>query len=157
MLLTFSVKAQFNTASIDPYLDIRSFMSLRIEVSNKTLDYAFSTDKEFSDGILKNSVMTAFIKSNQNWRLSVSAETPFFTNTTTGTISNLPCGILSIRKENKTGFNTISITPTEITNGPRGSDKPPLNRFNLDLNANPGLGHDGGSYVIGVIFTLSPD
>ena len=157
MLMTVSVKAQFNSASIDPYLDIRSFMSLKIEVSNKTLDYAFASEKDFSDGILKNNVMTAYIKSNQNWRLSISAETAYFTNTSTGTTSNLPCSILSIRKENKVGFTTISVTPAEITNGPRGSDTPPNNRFSLDLNANPGLGHDGGSYVIGIIFTLTPD
>lgn len=156
-LLPIETLGQIGNGGIHPYLDIRSFMSLKVDVGKPGLDYTFDSDKTYNSGIVNSKAFDVKIKSNQNWRLTVSSQTAFFSNVSSGSFSNVPSKVLSIKADKSNTFLPVQLNPVEIANGKRGSDNKSGNSFDLDLKADPGLNYDGGIYALTIVFSLSPD
>jgi hypothetical protein len=69
----------------------------------------------------------------------------------------MPATILSIRKAGTGSYQTISSASNVTLNtGSRtGSSSPYTSAFDVDLIANPGFNFNGGTYSIGLIYTLT--
>lgn len=132
-------------------------MSFKVEVVGNDLEYTFQESNDYANGITKQSVFKVSVKSNKNWRVFVSSDSPFFTPLTPGSSSNLPVSSLGMRKANETTFNNLQVTYVELSNGNRGGWGRPGNVFFVDLKADPGANYSGGSYVCDVAFTITAD
>lgn len=151
------VKAQvLSTQVLQARIDIRSVMYLTVTTTGQNLDYNFYTSNDYLNGIAKTGVFLVKIKSNQNWRLGVSASRPFF-NFNGSTSFVIPASALHLKHSNSVQYATLSTNVIELANGHRGSESRPGNTFLLDMKAMPSGAAVGGLYDLDIVFTLSPD
>ena len=151
------VKAQvISTQVLQARIDIRSVMYLSVTTFGQNLDYNFYTSDDYLNGITKAGVFLVKIKSNQNWRLGVSASRPYF-NFNGSTSFVMPASVLQLKHSNATQFAILGVNVVELANGHRGSELRPGNTFLLDMKALPSGPAQGGLYDIDIVFTLSPD
>lgn len=148
---------QIGSASIFPFLDIRSIIIFDVSVTGKGLEYDFKSSDQLSSGLVGNNIFRARVKSNQNWIMSVHADSPTFLNTMNNRPSGMPCNIIGIRAENKANFVTIGVDPVGIASGYRGNDKRNGNTFSMDMEVTPGDFSEAGRYYLNLIFTITPD
>lgn len=154
-MISISTYAQSGTAAIYPYVDIRPFMSLKVEVSPIGLNYSFTEMEDFENGISKSGVFNISVKSNQNWILMVSSSQVYLNAVSTQGDPNIPVSILSVKKSLENSFLPIQKNFTQVTSGNRGGSNRAGNSFNLDLKASPGFNYATGFYTCDVVFTMT--
>lgn len=146
------------TFFINPSLDIRSIINFKVVVvNNNNLNFSFRSMDDYQNGITKPSAFEVTIKSNQNWRLTVSSSDQYLIPTSNGAANNIPSSVFGLKKVNVSSFTSLSTTQKEIANGSRGGPNKTGNRFNLDLLCNPGLSYNGMGYMCEVVFTITSD
>lgn len=153
--LSASVYAQpksFN-GSASGTIGVFSVMSLNF--TNLTGVVSFNTPDDYFSGITINNAATIAVKSNVNWQLSVSAQSAFFMPMSQGASSDMPASVLGIRRNGTTTFLQMNTGSQTLKTGNKGAATATGNTFDIDTRINPGFGYSGGSYNIGVLFTLS--
>jgi len=153
--LSASVYAQpksFN-GSASGTIGVFSVMSLNF--TNLTGVVSFNTPDDYFSGITINNAATIAVKSNVNWQLSVSAQSAFFMPMSQGASSDMPSSVLGIRRNGTTTFLQMNTGSQTLKTGNKGAATATGNTFDIDTRINPGFGYSGGSYNIGVLFTLS--
>ncbi|SOE20475.1 hypothetical protein SAMN06298216_0965 [Spirosomataceae bacterium TFI 002] len=153
----FNLFAQ-ETSSINPSLDIRTIINLKVLVINSVnLNFSFRNIDDYENGITKTGAFEVTVKSNQNWRLTIASSDPFLIPTSPGGTSDIPSGVFGLKKTSSSNFTTLSTTQKEVANGSRGGPNKSGNKFNLDLLCNPGYLYNGQAYMCEVIFTITAD
>ena len=94
----FNLFAQ-ETSSINPSLDIRSIINLKVLVVNSAnLNFSFHNIDDYENGITKTDAFEVTVKSNQNWRLTIASSDPFLIPTSPGGTSDIPSGVFGLKK-----------------------------------------------------------
>lgn len=153
-LLTVAIKAysQSLTQSVSGSITISSAMSVGI-TGGATI--SFTSLDDYTNGKTLVNYATCTLRSNQLWLVSVRANATYFTAGSGGS-TDMPAGILSIRKNGTTSFLTISSSSSvTLATGSRTSSYPYYTTYNVDVKANPGYSYNGGTYSIGLIYTLT--
>jgi hypothetical protein len=151
--LSIYAKSQSFSQNTTGKITIASVMN--ISVSTGTA-FSFSTIDNYLNGVTKTNFSTVTVKSNNLWLVNVQANAVYFTAGGGGS-TDMPASILSIRKAGTGSYQPISSTANVTLNtGSRtGSSAPYTNTFDVDLIANPGFNFNGGTYSIGLIYTLT--
>ena len=157
-LLFITLKTIGQTSdSVLPFIIVKPIMCLNV-ASDKgdMVEFEFKGDNDLINGIEDKKAINVAIKSNQNWRLSISSYYTYMTYLN-GDLSLLPVSILSFEPQDNGEPVVLSLVEQEIANGPRGGIKEKDNNFSIDVTATPGVFTVAGTFIANVIFTLSPD
>lgn len=143
---------QTYTRTTSGYIDIASVMNVSVS-GGATI--AFNDADDYANGKTMSDYATCTIKSNTLWLVSVRTNSYFFTAGSGGTWY-MPASILSIRKAGTSTFSTISSWyNVSLASGSRTGGAPFYTSFDVDLKANPGFNYSGGTYSIGLIYTIT--
>ncbi len=135
------------------YFMIYSVMD--VSVSNGAT-ITFNNLDDYAEGKTMNYYAACSVKSNNLWLVSVKANANYFTAGSGGS-TDMPPSILSIRRSGTSTFYPLSASAAvNLTTGNRSGSTPPYySIFNIDLFANPGYNYNGGSYSIGLVYTVT--
>ncbi len=153
--LSASVYAQPKSFNGNASGTISVFSVMSLNFTNLTGVVSFNTPDDYFSGITLNNAATIAVKSNVNWQLSVSAQSAFFMPMSQGASSDMPSTVLGIRRNGNTTFLQMNTSSQTLKTGNKGAATATGNTFDIDTRINPGFGYSGGSYNIGVLFTLS--
>ena len=128
---------------------------MAMSFTNNTGTVSFSSASNYQNGQTISNYASLAIKSNIPWKLTYAAQAALFTATGGGASTNMPCGIVSLKQSTGSTFTAISTTSTTLVNGNAGNAAATGNSFNIDMNINPGFTYKGGTYSLGIIFTLT--
>ncbi|OSZ78725.1 hypothetical protein CAP35_10900 [Chitinophagaceae bacterium IBVUCB1] len=134
---------------------ISVFSVMSLNFTNLTGVISFNTPDDYFSGITMNNAATISVKSNVNWQLSVSAQSAFFMPMSQGASTDMPASVLGIRRNGTTTYMQMNTASQTLKTGNKGAATATGNTFDIDTRINPGFGYSGGSYNIGVLFTLS--
>lgn len=152
-LVITSSKAQYSfTSSVSGSIYFSSVQSLTL--TGGTGIPTLSSSSDFMNGIEMTNYLTATIKSNVPWTLSVQSTNSFFTPMNGGS-TNMPASVLGIKTTNDNNYTSLSTNSVTLKTGNKGSGTTPGNSFSLDLKFNPGFSYQGGIYTLGLMYTLS--
>ena len=151
--LSIYAQGQSLTDNVVGKITISSVMNVSASAGTA---YSFSTMDHYLNGVTKTNFSTVTVKSNNLWLVNVQANATYFTAGSGGS-TNMPASILSIRKAGTSSYQTVSSSSniTLNTGSRTGSSSPYTSTFNVDLIANPGFNFNGGTYSIGLIYTLT--
>lgn len=116
---------------------------------------SFDDENDYNNGVTVATYANAWVKANLPWILTVKAQTANFTPMTTGGSTNMPCGIVSVKKSTNTPWVTLTTNAQTVTTGPLGPNTVSGNTFNISMRFNPGWSYAGGLYRLNVIYTAS--
>lgn len=115
----------------------------------------FTNLDDYANGKTLTNYATCTLKSNLLWLINVKSNATYFTASGGGSI-DMPASILSIRKAGTSTYYPLSSsTAVNLATGSRTGGSPFYTTFNVDLKANPGYSYNGGTYSIGLIYTLT--
>lgn len=115
----------------------------------------FTSLDDYANGRALVNYATCTLKSNLLWLVNVKANATYFTASGGGS-TNMPANIISIRKSGTSTYYPLSaVTAVNLATGSRTGGSPFYTTFNVDLKANPGYDYNGGTYSIGLIYTLT--
>jgi len=95
------------------------------------------------------------IKSNQLWKLGVSAATPNFSASGTYASTDMPASVIGVVKSGQSTYIQLSSTDQVLATGNRGNTSTSGNSFNMDLKATPGYNYGPGIYSLAIVYTLT--
>ena len=125
-----------------------------LSVTNSSTSATLS-NAQYSSGYTASNFNTISIKSNNNWALSVSSSTPFFSASGTYSSSNMPASVIGVAKSGQSSFVQLSSTAQQLASGNRGNTTASGNSFNMDFKANPGYNYGPGIYSLTIVYTLA--
>ena len=128
---------------------------LNISITNLSGVVSFNTPNDYFSGIIVNNSATLAIKSNVSWQVGISAQSAYFQAMTQGASTDMPASILGIRRNGTTTFLQMSTSSQTLKTGNKGNASTSGNTFDIDTEIDPGFGYSGGSYNIGIVFTLT--
>lgn len=128
---------------------------VNLTITNLSGVVSFNTPDDMNNGIIVNNAATLAVKSNVSWTLSVSAQSTYFTAMTQGASSTMPASVLGIRRNGTSTFLSMSTASQTLKTGSRGNAATTGNTFDIDTEFDPGFNYPGGSYNIGVVYTLT--
>jgi hypothetical protein len=146
-----------DVTGVYPNLDIRSFMSLNVELNNTNTLFDFNTVDKLNNGITQTGMFKVEVKSNKNWIVLVSSTSEFLEPEDPVWDDKIPSSVFRLRKTGQANWRSLGTTQCQIANGNRGGKNRQGNTFMVDLNASPGLSFMGGTYSCDIIFTITPD
>lgn len=155
ILISFSLslKAQngFSGTSSGSFM-VYSIQS--IDITNLTGAVSFNTPNDYFNGVNVDHYANIKVKSNENWQLSVSTQSTYFTAMSSNSSTDMPGNILSMKVTGRKHFKTLSTKGFTLQKGNRGSSGN-RNDFDIDMNFDPGFAFNGGVYNIGILYTLT--
>ncbi|MCB0700147.1 MAG: hypothetical protein H6551_04100 [Chitinophagales bacterium] len=151
MMVSIASNAQSYQGSVSGSATVYSIQSLEINQSGGPI--AFNTANDYFNGVTVNKYATITVKSNENWVLSFSANSQYFTPLNKGASDQMPCDVLCIKKNNGRNFKPVATNGKNLSQGGRGNSA--NNVFDIDVYLNPGFGYSGGIYSIGIVYTLT--
>ena len=116
---------------------------------------SFDDEADYNNGVTVNTYANAWVKANLPWVLTVKAQTANFTPLTTGGSTNMPCGIVALKKSTNSSWITLTTTAQTLTTGPLGPNTVSGNTFSISMKFDPGWSYAGGLYRRNVIYTAS--
>lgn len=116
---------------------------------------SFDDENDYNNGITTATYANAWIKANLPWIVTVKAQNATFTPMTTGASSNMPCGVISLKKSTNASWLTLTTTAQTLTTGPLGPNTVSGNTWSVSMRFNPGWAYAGGLYRLNVIYTAS--
>jgi hypothetical protein len=146
-------KGQSFTGSVSGTATIYSV--LNISITNLSGVVSFNTPSDYFSGIIVNNSATLAIKSNVSWQVGISSQSAYFQAMTQGASTTMPASILGIRRNGTTNFLQMSTSSQTLKTGNKGNTSTSGNTFDIDTEIDPGFGYSGGSYNIGIVFTLT--
>jgi hypothetical protein len=154
-LISIKGSGQFSfSGNINSSVSIQPVMALSI-TNNASSPLTFA-NTQYSNGYTISNFNTFDIKSNQPWKLSVSAATPNFSASGTHSSANMPASVIGVVKSGQSPFLQLSSTEQVLATGNRGNTSTLGNSFNMDLKADPGYNYGPGVYSLTIVYTLSP-
>ena len=139
--------------TINPTVSIQPVMAFTLtNNASPTLNF---TNTQYSTGYTIPNFNSFAIKSNQPWKLSVSAATANFSASGTYASSNMPASVLGVVKSGQTPYVQLTTTDQTIATGNRGNSSTSGNSFNMDFKANPGYNYGPGIYTLSIVYTLT--
>ena len=139
--------------TISPAISIQSVMALSI--TNNASPALTFTNTQYSNGYTISNFNTFDIKSNQPWKLSVSAATASFSASGTNASSDMPASVIGVVKSGQSPYVQLTTTDQVLATGNRGNTSTAGNSFNMDFNANPGYNYGPGIYSLTIVYTLT--
>ncbi|WP_207515654.1 hypothetical protein [Longitalea luteola] len=152
LVSTKGMGQSFN-GTINPVISIQSVMA--VSITNNASSTINFTNAQYASGYTISNFNTFNIKSNQPWRLSVSAATPNFSASGSYASNNMPASVIGVVKSGQSPFKQLSSTDQVLATGNRGNAGISGNSFNMDLMANPGYAYGPGIYTLTIVYTLS--
>ncbi len=134
---------------------INVFTIQSLTLSGGTVTPSFTTMEHYFSGVVLQNYITVSVRSNGPWTVSVQAQNQYFTPMSQGGSTNMPAGVLSLRRENQVNFTPVSVAGHTLKSGGKGGATAPGNTFTIDMKFNPGFGYKGGIYTLGLMYTLS--
>lgn len=116
---------------------------------------SFTTDAHYNNGITNTSYAGIWVKANLPWIITVKAQTSNFTPMSTGASSNMPCGVVGVKKSTSSNYVTLTTSDQTLATGPLGNNLVSGNTFNVAMTWNPGWSYAGGQYRLNVIYTAA--
>ncbi|HEX6427289.1 MAG TPA: hypothetical protein VF008_06365 [Niastella sp.] len=157
LLCLVSIKSMgqpsFN-GTISSAVSIQSVMEFTI-TNNASPALTFS-NAQYGTGYTISNFNSFNIKSNQLWRLGVSAATPNFSASGTYASTNMPASVIGVVKSGQSPYIQLSSTDQAFATGNRGNASISGNSFNMDLKATPGYNYGPGIYTLSIVYTLTP-
>ncbi len=126
-----------------------------ITVTNLSGVVSFTTFNDYQNGQTINNAANVEVRANVNWTLGISAQSANFTAMSGGASTDMPCSVLGIRRNGTTTFLTMSTASQTLKTGTKGGATTSGNDFDVDTRITPGFTYNGGTYSIGVLYTLS--
>ncbi|WP_304233190.1 hypothetical protein [Jiulongibacter sediminis] len=121
-----------------------------------TINFNFASENQLESGLTSGKAATLQVSSNRLWVASAQAESPYFTITETGDLSDMPSTVLSLRAgTGLTPYLPLSTVGVPLKTGAKGLFGG-QNEFDVDFKASPSHDQQAGSYVMNVLFTVSP-
>ena len=133
-------------------VSVQSVMALNIIPGNYVINY--NTIDQIENGIT-TTLNTIQVKSNNLWRLTVAANSPFFTASGRDATSNMSVTILEFGIQGQSGTIRLNTTNQTLASGGRGNFTKPGNSFTLTLKTGSAFDYGPGSYSISVTYTLT--
>jgi hypothetical protein len=127
---------------------------LNMSFINNTGTVSFSGVSQYQSGQTISNCASVAVKSNIPWLISFASNATTFTATGGGASANMPASVLSLRVSGNS-FISASTTSHTLATGNAGNTTVSGNSFNLDMNLNPSFGYNGGSYSLGIVYTLT--
>jgi hypothetical protein len=141
----------FVQTSVSGNINVPALQSLEVTIVNSK-PISFKSDKDLADGKEFKEFYKLTIKSNTAWSVTYNASGSAFTGLTNNAADNLPAEIIFIK-------NTNDINYTPLTNSPQvlisSKNEKIVNEYYCDVKINPSWKYSGGSYNLGIIFTLA--
>ncbi len=153
MFCSFYAKSQSFTSTLSGTANIYSV--LNINITNLSGVVSFNTPNDYFSGQTINNAATIAIKSNVPWQVGISAQSANFQAMTQGASTNMPASVLGVRRNGTSTFLLMSTSSQTLKTGNKGNTTTSGNTFDIDTNLNPGFGYNGGSYNIGILYTLT--
>ncbi len=141
------------SGSVSGSFDVYDIQSISI-VSLKGM-VSFSDPNDYFGGQEINKYAKVIIKSNNNWQVSVSTQSTYFTPMTSSASHNMPSTILGIRVNGRANYKNMKPKSKTLKTGSRGGADRSGNTFFVDMKFNPGYEYNGGLYNIGLVYTLT--
>ncbi len=116
---------------------------------------SFDDENDYNNGVTTNTYANAYVKANLPWIVTVKAQNATFTPMTVGASTNMPCGVLSLKKSTNTPWLTLTTAAQTLTTGPLGPNTVSGNTWSVSMRFNPGWAYAGGLYRLNVIYTAS--
>jgi hypothetical protein len=149
-----AAKSQYSlTGTASGSINVMSVQSLTL--SGGTIVPSFTTLEHYLNGVTLDDYLNIKIKSNVPWTLNVQAQNAYFTPMSQGGSTDMPAGVLSIKRDNVTSFTPLSANSFTLKSGSKGGPTATGNTFNVDVKFNPGFNYKGGIYTLGLMYTLS--
>lgn len=149
------VQAQYSfTGSVTVTATIQTVTVLSV-TNNATTTITFSGPSQYAGAYTIANFNTVAVKSNKAWTLSISAATPFFSNSGVYSSSNMPASVLQYNVNGNATKKTLSTTAQQLASGSNGNAAKAGNTFNVDITANPGYNYGPGIYTISTVYTLT--
>jgi len=156
LLCLFSVRgmAQYSfNGTISSAISIQSVMEFTI--TNNASPAITFTGAQYGSGYAISNFNSFNIKSNQLWKLGVSAATPNFSASGTYSSANMPASVIGVVKSEQSSYIQLSSTDQVLATGNRGNTSVSGNSFNMDLKATPGYNYGPGIYNLSIVYTLT--
>jgi hypothetical protein len=115
----------------------------------------FGSANDLASGKTIASFSTITVKCNYNWQLGVKASTANFNATGGGASTNMPAGILKLKKSTSGSYLTVTTSSQTLATGSRGPTSASGNSFTVDALIEPGFSYNGGTYSIVLTYTLT--
>lgn len=155
LTVSLSAKAQPKSFNGSTSGNIDIFSVLNLNFTNLTGVVSFNTPNDYFNGITVNNAATIAVKSNVSWQVSITAQSANFMPMSMGASADMPSTVLGIRRNGTSTFLPMSVTSQTLKTGNKGGATTSGNTFDIDTRLDPGFGYNGGSYNIGVVFTLT--
>jgi hypothetical protein len=130
---------------------IPALQSLEVSIANNK-PIQFTSENDFTSGKEFKDFYKLTVKSNTAWSISYNATAPSFTGLTNNAADNLPAEIIFIKNSSNTIYNPLTNAPQALITS---SNEKITNEYYFDVKINPSWKYSGGSYNLGIIFTLT--
>lgn len=129
--------------------------SMYVITASSPSTVTFGSVSDLASGKTITSFSTITVKCNYNWQLAVKASTTNFNATGGGASTNMPAGVLKLKKSTSGSYLTLSTSNQTLASGTRGSTAASGNTFTVDALVDPGFTYNGGTYSIVLTYTLT--
>ncbi|MDB5230021.1 MAG: hypothetical protein JWN76_826 [Chitinophagaceae bacterium] len=143
-------KAQSFSGTITPDVTIPAFTNVIIS-STTSATVPFSTTNDYLNGITVLNFNSFQVRCNKSWQFTIQTTTANFT----GGTSTIPASIVGVRLNGGNSFYPLSTTVLILKSGTLGDVTATGHSFSIDVSANPGFNYNGGTYSIGLQYTLT--
>lgn len=128
---------------------------LAFTITNNASPAITFTNSQYTNGYVISNFNSFNVKSNQPWKLSVSAATANFSASGTYASSNMPASVIGVVKNGQSPYLQLTTTDQVLATGNRGNASTAGNSFNMDFKANPGYNYGPGIYTLSIVYTLT--
>lgn len=141
-----------NNGSVSGNFIVYSIQSITVTSLSGVI--TFATPNDYFNGVISNHNANIKVKSNNNWILSYSAQSTYFTALSKWASTDMPASVMGVRKNGQSNFMQLSTQSQKLASGNKGSGSN-SHDFDVDISFNPGFKYSGGLYSIGIVYTLS--
>lgn len=150
--------AGFSQAQHTVTLNLQNVADIRFNSSiTQTTSFTFDDGDKYDDGIEKTGAAGLQVRSNKNWAVSVKSDAANFSFANIGENTdedpNMPASVLGVRKSGASSYSALSATAATLATGTKGGYG--ANEVGIDYKVTPGYTYPGGTYTLGVTYTVS--
>lgn len=143
--------ASFSQTSVSGNIIIPALQSMEVNIVNSK-PIKFTSEIDFTSGKEFKHFYKLTVKSNTPWSITYNAAAPAFTGLSNNAADDLPSEIIFIKNSNNTIYSPLTNAPQALITS---SNEKIINEYYFDVKINPSWKYGGGSYNLGIIFTLT--
>jgi hypothetical protein len=128
-------------------LNLQNKIEIAIEGTPSGTSFTFASAADYSSGLINIEASEFRVKSNQDFAITVKANTANFTSTAA---TSMPSTVLSVRESGTTTFTSLTTSSAPLKTDTRGNKT-----FKVDYKADPQYNYDAGAYSLVVVYTAT--